>query len=302
MPIEAYAAIWAVAGGAVGALALPVLADALLKRKLAGMREWWRRAGGLWRDLRAADPSCAPDPSARGDEGAAGIWFEEVASAIRNGTLTKEQAEQARGFGVVVEDEPARTDADDDARFRFAPGAPGRAALALAMGAAMAGAALAPVPPAATALLSLAAVLVALCAVCDVRAHVIPIELCTALALCGLALRLVLFGAQGVAASVLAGIFVAVASAAAIAVFRTVAGRPRAIGAGDVRMMVALAMLCGPRASVLGAAACYGAALTASVALVAARKKRLSDAVPMAPFLALWAVVGVASSIAALSA
>ena len=301
MPFEAYVALSALAGAILGLAVVPALADLMLVRKLALMRRWWDEAGALYRDFRVEHPDLSPRAGARGDEGAAGIWFEEVARAIRSGSITIEQAAKARKYGVTV-DGPARMDAEDDERYRFRPRPEARAILAAAMTATFAAIAIAPMPPVASGCLATAACAVAVCVVCDIRARLIPIELCLLIAIVGIAYRFAMFGAGGVVAAILAGACVAALCAAVNQLLGRGMSCARPVGSGDVRLMVALTILCGPRASMVGALACYGAALATSLAMVAARKKKLSDALPMAPFLALWAAVGVASSLGAFSA
>lgn len=298
MLFNTYVVLSALAGAVLGFAVLPALADMALVRKLAQMRRWWDEGGTLYRDFREAHPERMPRASARGSEGAAGIWFEEVTRAIQNATITVEQMEKARGYGLAVEG-AARTDAEDDERYRFQPGPAARAFLAASMALAFAAIAAAPMPPLACGCLAFAACAVAVCVVCDMRARLIPIELCLIVAIAGLAFRFDLFGAGGVATAVLAGAAVAILCAAANGLLGRGARGARPVGLGDVRMMFALALMCGPRGSMIGALACYGSAMAVSLVLLAARKRKLSDALPMAPFLALWAAVGAASSLGA---
>ena len=136
---------------------------------------------------------------------------------------------------------------------------------------------------------NLAAMLVAVA--CDLKARMIPLECCAALAAAGGALQALAAGPAGLAAGL---VFAAVAAGACLAANR-VAGRGRAlpVGHGDIRCMAALSLATGAAAPA-GLLACYMSAAAFSLAGLAARRLTLRSGIPMAPFLSLWLACGVA--------
>lgn len=91
--------------------------------------------------------------------------------------------------------------------------------------------------------------------VCDVRARILPWELCAALLVFGSAYCLLEHGGAELACALM----LALACIAALACSRALAarlGRPCPIGAGDMRIAPGLIAACGLAGSVLGACAC----------------------------------------------
>lgn len=144
-------------------------------------------------------------------------------------------------------------------------------------------------------LLLLCAVAMETGVVCDLRARILPLEICALIAVAGVLFQLVVQGVRGVifgaayAVVVVIGCFVA----------NRVCSRSdsMAVGGGDVRCMAALSLACGAAAP-FGFAVCYACAGAFSLVGLALHYLGASDGVPMAPFLALWLVCG---SIASLS-
>lgn len=132
--------------------------------------------------------------------------------------------------------------------------------------------------------------------VCDLRARVIPLEACALLAVAGAAFQLVACGLAGVVVGL--GSALAIVAGSMLLNFllgeRCPAG---AVGRGDVRCMGALASATGSGAF-WGFAACYMLAGLVALAGCATEKLKLSDGIPMAPFLSVWLVCGVIASIA----
>lgn len=213
-------------------------------------------------------------------------------AAARAGTLPAERLDALRGAGVDPGEvpKPLRSESDQERRCSMRASPPIRAVCAFFM--ALSFAALGASGAAGLLALLCGACLVAMAAgvVCDMKARMIPIECCAALALVGAALQ---FHASGIAAVAFGCVAAIVVVAACALANRFLAkGGAWAIGGGDVRCMAALCLASGAACPV-GLAACYGAAALYSLAGMALGKLRPRDGVPMAPFLALWLVAGI---------
>ena len=120
---------------------------------------------------------------------------------------------------------------------------------------------------------------------CDMRARIIPIEACLAIALAGIAVQALMGGATALAAGAAFGMLVVAACALANRAFGRGGAPP--VGRGDVRCMAALSLASG-FAAPCGMLACYALAAVVSLAGMAAGKLTAKDGIPMAPFLAAW--------------
>lgn len=132
---------------------------------------------------------------------------------------------------------------------------------------------------------------------CDLRAHIIPWELSLSACVFGALFSLVEYGASELALSL--GL-----ALCALGVFETARllarryGRPEPIGAGDLRLLPALFLFCGCAGSTCGAfAASVVMGLWAAVALVRHRSREAPQALPMAPGLGIWFLVGTACAL-----
>ena len=144
---------------------------------------------------------------------------------------------------------------------------------------------------------------VIMCAVlaCDIKARLIPWQLCAALmvvaalfALCGPSEGGPAF--MNLAMGALIGLLVYIACRAVNGAMRFLTGAG-AIGQGDLRLMPALCVLCGMYGSLVGfAAATVVMLILAVVALVKGATKR--DYIPYAPGLAVWALCGTLAQLA----
>lgn len=125
---------------------------------------------------------------------------------------------------------------------------------------------------------------------CDLRARIIPVEACVALALAGAAFQAMAGGWQGAVAG--CGYALAL-TASAWAANRMLRARcpEGALGGGDIRCMAALCLACGA-ASPIGFAACFMAAGAAAALGCATGRLALGDGIPLAPFLGVWLLCG----------
>ena len=134
------------------------------------------------------------------------------------------------------------------------------------VGAAWAGA----VTWAAFALAMLAGTIVLCALACDLRARILPWELCLALLATGCAYGLVIRGPTALAAS-LAAAAIAVGVLVAVRAAASHAGRDEPIGAGDLRLMPGLFAMCGIQGSLTGALTCSVAMGVAALVVLACR-------------------------------
>lgn len=161
-------------------------------------------------------------------------------------------------------------------------------ALALACMAIICGNCLDPLP---SSLVLLGFALMEVACICDLRARIIPWELC--LAALGLAVPYCL--ARDGVSGLLCSILLAVALLVALACCNVVSRRlhsSTAIGIGDLRLMPALCLFGGLEGSLLGMFSC--ALLMGGYAILALAMKWATpqSGVPLAPGLALWFALG----------
>lgn len=142
-----------------------------------------------------------------------------------------------------------------------------------------------------------AAVLVALAwSACDARARILPLELSCIFAVigvawqaaCGLEALAWAAGCAAVCTGILAG----------LGKIYSLAGKPRSVGGGDIRLIFPVALAAGADGLLPGIIA----AMVLCIAYMAARriatgeKLRRDTALPMGPMLAAWALAGMAVS------
>lgn len=283
-------ALFAAAGGVAGGALVPWCADKLLSRAYRRALAWWWQALERYEAFKARAPDREPRASAAGEEGALGVWLADALCAARAGSLARERAHALERAGIDTGSrEPVRDEAEQARRCSFRAAPAHRAALAASCAlACTASCALWAWPVALAAATCACAMAVGI--VCDLRARMLPWECCAAIAVLGGAFQLMAGGWQGLATG--AVLALAVCAACSFANRWSERRGVRAIGYGDVRCMAALSVAAGP-ATFAGMAACYLAAAAFSCAGMAAGRLKRSDGVPMAPFLALWLVVGV---------
>lgn len=279
----------AAVGMVAGAVAVPLLANAALKRAYRRSLKWWNDSLHGFKRFQMQHTGACPKPSAAGSEGALGIWLVDAQAQAKRKTLTHERAEALREAGVTLApDASARSEREQARRCSFSPNALQRTALALACGVWFGALPACGLPVHLALPLGLCGIAMAAGVVCDVRARMIPLECCVCLLFAGAVFQLLNAGISGLVAGL-------VAAAAVLAVCwvanRIARGMGGSVGQGDVRCMVALAVASGP-ASLVGAAACYIAASVFSLGGLASRRLRRKDGIPMAPFLALWLAFG----------
>ena len=282
-------AAYAIIGAAVGAFAVPRIADMLLSRAYLRSYTWWYRCLDGFSRYRDAFPGRLPRQSEKGSAGAVGMWLEDCRSQALKGTLTHERAEALREAGIDVgKGSSALSEAEQRRRCSFSARAWQRAVLAAAMALWFAAQPLSGAPWHQGCLLCVCGAVMALGVVCDLRARVIPLECCAALLVVGGAYQLLRHGSAGIAEGAVAAAVVLAVCWVANLIARKSGG---SVGFGDIRCMTALAFACGP-ATLLGAAACYATACAFSLAGMLVHRLGRRDGIPMAPFLSIWLAVG----------
>jgi hypothetical protein len=99
--------IVAAIGAAIGGIAAPMLADRLLKRKLRLWGEWFDRSAAGYADF-AAREGRAPSASAKGEEGALGLWAEDALRLAAQGALDDARAAKVEELGLTDGREESR--------------------------------------------------------------------------------------------------------------------------------------------------------------------------------------------------
>ncbi|MEA5019884.1 MAG: prepilin peptidase [Gordonibacter sp.] len=280
-------------GALAGWFALPWVSNVLLIRVCRRSDVWWGESLRGYEEFKRKHVGVEPDRRAKGYEGALGIWREDAAAAALSGSLTEERLWAMREAGFNVKGLPsAGTDEDRLRRFSFRAGTEQRLICSAALGVSFSAAAIFSPNVGVAAMLCVCLGAMAASVVCDIRARTIPLEVCAVLLLAGGLLQLFAAGWEGVLKGILVAMTVAVVSMSV-----NYLARPRfprgAIGCGDVRCMGALAVATGAGA-VCGFAACYAFAGFAAAVGCATKRIAWTDGVPMAPFLAVWLVIGMA--------
>lgn len=278
-------------GVATGWLLVPAAADFLLKRAYRRTVTWWWDSYRAYQRYKSIHPHDNPSASASGEEGALGIWLTDAKRAVRAGSLTHERMQALVDAGICTETTCAlRHEADQKERCSFVAQPWQRALCACAC--AIWGGALACIDLSGISLIALGvgALSMTVAVVCDLRARLLPLECCLALALAGGVFQVSVAGISGLVIGVLFGLFVCGGCLVINRLFGRSSGAP--VGLGDVRCMAALSLVCGA-ATPMGLAVCYAGAAVVSGAGLLMRKLTVRDGIPMAPFLALWFVSGV---------
>lgn len=287
-------AAWVAACAAIAALMPPAL-DAALRRKHRAVAEAFRRRIAR---LEETEASFAGEEPSRAD--ADWRWARDMAELARLGKVEPWMREELVRVKVVDPGEaPVRELDVDEGRWSF-PASPGRRALLALSAAALSAAALAPVllgqadPAAAgSAISAMCLLLVAGCAL-DLRARVLPWQLCAAAAplsaLCALAVRGT--GALPECAAVGLAAFAVLLATSRLA---GALGHAGGIGGGDLRLIPWAAAPCGAQGILAGAAAGCAVMFAWAAALVLLRRRGGgSGYLAFAPALAVLFAAGLA--------
>lgn len=292
-----------------GGIGMPSAADKILKYKREKMLEYWDAM------FAEAEKAVVDGKVPEGTDKDLVDWATRQVTQVGGRKLTREQTEKLKSIGLVraeVDTEGLPTLEEEAAKYAFGQGMAQRAACALLCAAmpalAAAGCLAGLVDPAAMTwcagalAFGIAAWLaMALILTCDIKAKLIPWQLCLALgilaagfAVCGKAPTLQPWASLGVLGNLacggVLGVAVYIACKAVNGLMRALTGAG-AIGMGDLRLMPMLCVLCGLHGSIAGFCAASATMLVIAVVALARGANRHSY-VPYAPGLAVWALVG----------
>lgn len=233
MNTVASCAIWLCAGAVTGALVLPRVSNALLKRSYTRSREWWLEV------LNSEEPS---DSEACANVASPSDAYQELCDIT-----AKKHC------------------------YSFESSAHNRAMCASLLGVLWVICASCNAPPLPFALLVFCCFAGACGVVCDLRARVVPLECCVAVGLAGVVFQLLVCGWQGVCVGICVALLVLGLCWLANRLYarRGVS----AVGLGDVKFMAALSLLCGPGSLTGAMACYCAAAFVSLIGLLTRRLK-----------------------------
>lgn len=286
-------------GAVFGWSAMPWLGDRILRRAYRRANSWWWGSLEAYRAFKQAHPCEEPASSDPGLVGAIGIWRNEAAAAVVSKTMTVERLEALQDVGFkIVDSESTCTDSDQQRRCSFEARLWHRMLLALVTGAGVLLAFWSTTSVIAGCALCSCIFAMIVSVVCDLRARIIPLETCAVLVLAGIVFQASTRGLEGVLVGGGGALVIVAGSMAANRAMR-IRCPSGAIGRGDMRCMIGLSLATG-LGMPWGFAACY--VLAAAWAGLGCILRRISwgDGIPMAPFLSVWLVCGVASCLASL--
>lgn len=292
-----------ITGTLTGTLILPMLANTILQWKYRRITQWWNRGCECFTNLKS---DTAADQLSKGEIDTAYTWEDEVRRSILNGSITRERAEGLKAAGFKIEgyrgagfevSEVTKLEADEAKRYSFEPTLLVRILCAQLFALIFLFLTLIQVPPILPPLLYSASFVIGVLVICDMRARIIPTEVAIVLLVVAMAFRLALGGLAGLGVGIALMMVVFVLGFVSNGILSRFIGGLTALGAGDIRLMAVLAMLCGFRGSIIGATIAYGCAAIFCIIGLVSKKRKPNDSIPMAPFLALWAIGGVITSL-----
>ncbi len=267
--------------------------SSMLAHKRESHERWWDKSAGVYASYLGehghAPETDAPDPNAA----AAAIWADEVRRVAAERGLTDEERSLAETAGLRFASEPNWAPAQSWLPCASPAFLPCTIACLLAIAALCSLCQVAGMGLAASGFMSCIAVTCLVAAAVDISSRLIPYELCVVLLGFSIAFQI---SSQGLLAAIAAlGLGIGV-SLAMWAIGRVLSrhGKAQAIGTGDTRMTVGVICACGASGVIAGSLGfAISFALWFSVAFALGRANRKTQ-VPMAPFLAVWAISGMA--------
>ena len=274
----------ALAGAACAAVGA---AGILLSLKHAQIERWWITSAEDHRRLSERLCHAPRIDSKDRAEAACAIWAADVRRLAAEGGLMQRQVLLARRAHLDIADSQVVTDEPDFGLSNLKW--PYLACLATMA----ASVALSFLCPDATSL----CVMGALCSVAivvDVRSRIIPIEISALIALVGLTYQFFAIAPSAAALALAAALLVVICLKVAQRIAARL-GHGDGLGAGDVRTMAAAICASGAGGALAGALAFAVSFLSWFAVAALAGKANLRTKVPMAPFLGVWALVGMAT-------
>ena len=287
----------AIAGGT--GILIPFIADKTMRLKHAAYQSWFAAGAQGYASFFNREHR-SPDPKARGDEGAWGIWAQQLPHLIFDRAVSREEIESLLSAAhppiaheCDVTALPLRADLVRQFSFEcktvIALGCAGCMALC-------AGVITTHVASFATTLALLA--LVALClliSLVDARCRIIPLEFTGALALCGLVWQATQqwpYASESlVTAGIIFGVLLAIDAGATRALGK------HSIGGGDLRTLPVAVLVTGFPGIIIGLAFTGIVFFTLVLPAIITRRITPTTKIPFGPFIAFMVVTGSISSV-----
>ncbi len=278
-------------GVLVGRFALPSGVNLVLSRAYDRSERWWRESLEAYLEFREAHQGRQPSLSSRGEERALALWVNDACCMAKVGLLTHERAKDLEDRDVGIDAQDAkRSEAQQKKCYTFKASLVQKVLCSVGFALYCGFVSLLGLSYVSCFALIVCGYAMAVAVVCDIKARVIPLECCATIALAGSVFQVMIAGFEGV---FLGGIAAIVIVGGCYLVARLgEKSQVVAIGQGDVRCMVALALTCG--ASVpIGLCACYLSAGMYSLGGMMLRKFTSRDGIPMAPYFFVWLIFSV---------
>lgn len=260
-----------VAGGLTGcvcSLALPSISGNILARKRDAILSWWDENLEVYKKFKAENPDREPSKRAeKREERDLAIWWLDAMRLVRTKELMREKVEALIETGSRMPDGVNLDDYEtvEEYRARY----------------------VAPISKMTSAMLSLA-----VGAMCDQRSRVLPFGLSIATYPLAVLTAFGHGGVSGLIGNLLCGVGIYAIFAITNHLFR-ITGGADAVGAGDRRLVPAIATACGFHGTVYGMGAMCIAMLANYIPRYRAKEITLKSRVPMGPFLLVWLCTGV---------
>lgn len=295
-----------VAGGLTGcvcSLALPSISGNILARKRDAILSWWDENLEVYKKFKAENPDREPSKRAeKREERDLAIWWLDAMRLVRTKELMREKVEALIETGSRMPDGVNLDDYETVEEYRARYVAPvskmTAAMLSLAVGLGTAATCYVGMTgnlhsPLLFLLGGISSILVtAVGAMCDQRSRVLPFGLSIATYPLAVLTAFGHGGVSGLIGNLLCGVGIYAIFAITNHLFR-ITGGADAVGAGDRRLVPAIATACGFHGTVYGMGVMCIAMLANYIPRYRAKEITLKSRVPMGPFLLVWLCTGV---------
>ena len=284
--------------GCVCALALPCISGCILGRKRDAILSWWDENLEVYKKFKAENPNREPSKRAeKREERDLAIWWLDAMRLVRTKELMREKVEALIETGSRM---PDGVDLDDyetveEYRARYVAPVSKMTATMLSLAVGLGTAATCYVgmtgnlhSPLLFLLGGITSILVtAVGAMCDQRSRVLPFGLSIATYPLAVLTAFGHGGVSGLIGNLLCGVGIYAIFAITNHLFR-ITGGADAVGAGDRRLVPAIATACGFHGTVYGMGAMCITMLANYIPRYRAKEITLKSRVPMGPFLLVW--------------
>lgn len=289
--------------GGVCGIALPCISGRILGRKRDAILSWWDENLEIYKKFKAENPDREPSKRAeKREERDLAVWWLDAMRLVRTKELMREKVEALIETGSRMPDGVNLDEYETVEEYRERYVAPvsktTTALLSLATG----------LGTAATCYVGMTAdlhspllfllggifsiLITAVGAMCDQRSRVLPFGLSIATYPLAVLTAYGHGGVSGLIGNLLCGVGIYVIFAITNHLFR-ITGGADAVGAGDRRLVPAIACACGFHGTVYGMGAMCIAMLANYIPRYRAKEITLKSRVPMGPFLLVWLCAGV---------